>query len=147
MTKVFYLLQALIKDYPRDGRMGRAIRYVQKRWRQLTMFLKDVRIEMHNNAVERSFKSPILLRNASLFSASEEGERAWAIFFTLSETCRLNGVNFYRYLLWVMDEIARLGKGVDCKLLIPWNAPDHCFTAVDEEQPRPIDLPEDPQLI
>ena len=101
---------------------------------------------MHNNSVERSFKSPILLRNAALFSASEEGEKAWAIFFTLSETCRMNSVNFYRYLLWVMDEIARLGDDVDYALLLPWNAPDHYFTAVDEYQPRPTNLPEDPDL-
>lgn len=143
-ARIFAMLQSIIDDYPQDGRMGRAIRYVQKRRTQLTAFLEDGRVEMHNNNVERSFKSPILLRNASLFSASEEGEKAWAIFFTLSETCRLNGVNFYRYLLWVMDKIARMGDEVDYKLLLPWNAPDHCFTAVDEAQPRPIDLPEDP---
>jgi hypothetical protein len=35
---------------------------------------------MHDNTVERSFKSPILLRNASRFSASEKGEKACANF-------------------------------------------------------------------
>jgi len=146
MTRLLHMLKAIVDDYPGNGHMGRAINYVIRRWKQLTMFLTDGRIEMHNNSVERSFKNPILLRNAALFSASEEGEKAWAIYFTLSETCRMNGVNFYRYMLWVMDEIARLGDDVDYKLLLPWNAPDHCFTAVDEHQPRPINLPEEPSL-
>jgi len=146
LANFYRLIDGLHADYPQDGRMARAINYVKRRWDQLTMFLTDGHIEMHNNSVQRSFKSPILLRNAALFSASEEGEKAWAIIFTLSETCRLNGVNFYRYLLWVMNEIAQLGDNVDYALLLPWNAPDHCFTAVDEYQPPPINLPQDPYL-
>lgn len=126
-------LNSILPEFPADGYMGRAIRYVLRRWKQLTRFVDDGRIAMHNNSVERAFKSPTLLRNAALFSASAQGERAWAVCFTLSETCRMNGVNFYRYLLWVMEEAARLGDGVDYRVLLPWNAPDECRTAVDTD--------------
>lgn len=132
LQKIFHRLAAITGDYPRDTYMGRAIRYTLRRRGQLTKFLEDGRIEISNNAVERAFKSPILLRNASMFSASAQGEQAWAVCFTLSETCRLNGVNFYRYLLWVMDEVVRMGDKIDYRILLPWNAPDNCFTAVTD---------------
>jgi hypothetical protein len=32
-----------------------------------------------------------------------------------------------------MEEIARIGKKLNYKLLLTGNAPDHCFTAVDGE--------------
>lgn len=130
LEKLRHYLVRIAGDFPEDGHMGRAIRYTLRRWQQLTRFLDDGRIAMHNNSVERSFKNPILLRNAALFSASQKGERAWAVCFTLSETCRMNGLNFYRYLLWVMGEAARLRDGVDYRVLLPWNTPDTCRTAV-----------------
>ncbi|WBU63587.1 IS66 family transposase [Paracoccus aerodenitrificans] len=108
------------------GGMGKAISYALRRWTGLTRFLDDGRIELDNNNVERLFKAPIIARKNSLFIGSDLGERAWAILFSLIQTCLMNSVDPYRYLLWVLDEIARKKPRSEYAELLPWNAPESC---------------------
>lgn len=70
LDKLFHRFQSILNSYPERGNMGRAIRYTLRRRGQLSKFLDEGRIEISNNTVERAFKSPILLRNAPMFSAS-----------------------------------------------------------------------------
>lgn len=113
-------------QYLEKSDMGKAIRYVDKRWTGLTRFVEDGRIELDNNPVERQFKHTILLRNNVLFIGSEEGGEAWAILSSLAQTCKLNNVDFYRYLMWVFGRIIEDRVNVDPASLLPWYAPAHC---------------------
>jgi hypothetical protein len=42
--------------------LAEAIRYVLTRWKALSVYLDDGRLEMTNNAAERGMKAPILGR-------------------------------------------------------------------------------------
>lgn len=126
MAEIHRRLHEYRPHHLEKGGMGKAISYALRRWTGLSRFLDDGRVELDNNNVERLFKAPIIARKNSLFIGSDLGERAWAILFSLIQTCLLNSVDPYRYLLWVLDEVARKKPRSEYAELLPWNAPETC---------------------
>lgn len=82
---------------PNSG-LGKAIRYMQKRWSRLTLFLRQAAAPLDNNIVERTLKRAILHRKNSLFFKNENGAAVGDLFMSLIRTCELNGVNAFDYL-------------------------------------------------
>ncbi|MGY3387442.1 hypothetical protein ACVWW6_000033 [Bradyrhizobium sp. USDA 3311] len=56
----------------------------------LTLFIDDGRLELDNNAVERSIRPIALNRKNTLFAGSDGGAEHWAIIASLVETSKLN---------------------------------------------------------
>ncbi len=69
------------------------------------MFLRDGRVPMDNNAVERAMRPVIVGRKNWLFASSDQGGETAAVFFTLIETAKRHGLNVFDYL---SDVIRRL---------------------------------------
>ncbi|NJL30099.1 MAG: IS66 family transposase [Thermoanaerobaculia bacterium] len=78
--------------------LGKAVRYMLKRWQALTRFLDDARIPLDNNAAERSLRGPVVGRKVHYGSKSKRGTEVAAIFYTLFETAKLCGVEPVDYL-------------------------------------------------
>ena len=108
------------------GGMGRAIEYVLRRWDALKRFVDNGFIDLDTNPVERMFKPTILARKNVMFIGSDEGADAWAIHSSLAETCRLNNINFEKYLVWVFEEIIASKDAPEHASLLPWDAPIRC---------------------
>jgi len=83
---------------PNSG-LGQSINYMLERWEPLTQFLRIPRAPLDNNICERALKMAILHRKNSLGYKTIEGARVGDLFMSLIQTCRLNGVNAYQYLL------------------------------------------------
>ena len=83
-----------------------ALRYAISRWKALTRYVADGRLEMSNNAAERAMKPPVLGRKNYLFCGSDAGGQRAACFYTIIETCRMNDINPQAYLCDVLDRIA-----------------------------------------
>lgn len=77
---------------PGRSTLAEAIRYALSRWKGLTRFLNDGRIELDTNPVERAIRPVALGRKNHLFAGSDGGGDRWAIVCSLIETCKLNGV-------------------------------------------------------
>lgn len=75
-----------------ENKLADAIRYALSRWKGLTRFIDDGRVELDNNAVERSIRPITLNRKNALFAGSDGGAEHWAIIASLVETCKLNDV-------------------------------------------------------
>lgn len=90
------------------GKLAEAIRYALSRWEGLTRFIDDGRIELDNNAVERSIRPITLNRKNALFAGSDGGAEHWAIIASLVETCKLNDVDPLTYLT---DALTRIVTG------------------------------------
>ena len=104
----------------RKGELAIAIRYCLNRWNALTRFVDDGRLEMTNNAAERAIRPLTLGRRNWTFVGSDTGGDRAAVFFTIMQTCRLNGVNPEAYLADVITRIAdHSAKNIDD--LLPWN--------------------------
>jgi transposase len=66
--------------------MGKAIAYTLNRWNELTLFLKNGRIELSNNLIENSIRPFVLGRKNFLFCQSEESATALGSAYTILGT-------------------------------------------------------------
>jgi transposase len=102
-----------------NSRLGDAIRYMQKRWEKLTLFLRVPGAPLDNNICERSLKKVILHRKNALFFKTENGAQVGDVFMSLIHTAELNAVNAFHYL----TELLRHAKQVadNAEAWMPWN--------------------------
>src|SRR5215471_11918472 len=102
-----------------NSSLGQAFRYVLKHWEGLTRFLTVAGVPLDNNPAERALKRAVLLRKNALFYKNEHGAMVGEILLSLIETCRLNGVSAWKYLLGLMSERSAARANPDAYL--PWN--------------------------
>ena len=92
-------------QYGPKSKMGKAIRYAQNQWKELTVFLSDPCIALDNNVSENALRIIALGRKNFLFVGHEEGGQNLAILQTIVGTCKLNGVNPSAYIQDVLIKI------------------------------------------
>jgi hypothetical protein len=80
------------------SKLGKAITYMLKLWKGLTLFLDDPRIPLDNNAAERALRGVVVGRKNHYGSKSKRGTEVAAIFYTLFETAKLSGVDPCAYI-------------------------------------------------
>src|SRR5450756_1987872 len=97
------------KVEPNSG-LGEAIRYMLKRWEELTRFLSVPGAPLDNNVAERALKMAILHRRNSLSYKTLHGAKVGDTFMSLIHTCALNGVNPYDYLMSLDKHADQVGR-------------------------------------
>ena len=115
------------KTAPKSA-MGRAIHYLLEQWPYLIRYLEDGRLELSNNRAERSIKPFVMGRKNWLFANTPGGAQASSVIYSLIETAKENGLDPYRYLLWVLRSAPVLSQ-TDmewAEQLTPASAPDEC---------------------
>ena len=113
-------LTSLVGRVSAKSELARAIGYSLTRWRALTRYRDDGRIEIDNNAAERALRGVALGRGNYLFMGSDAGGERAAAIYSLVETAKLNGLDPQVYLREVLTRIAdhpinRIDE------LLPWN--------------------------
>jgi transposase len=113
-------LTSLVGRVSAKSDLARAIGYSLTRWRALTRYRDDGRIEIDNNAAERALRGVALGRGNYLFMGSDAGGERAASIYSLVETAKLNGLDPQAYLREVLTRIAdhpinRIDE------LLPWN--------------------------
>ena len=103
--------------------LGEALAYVSKCWDGLCVYLTDGRVEIDNNAVERSIRPIALNRKNALFAGHDAGAENWATTASLIETCKLNSVDPFAYLSATFTAIVNGHKQSGIDELLPWNYP------------------------
>ena len=101
-----------------------AIRYALTRWAALARYVDDGRIEIDNNAAERSIRDVALGRKNYLFAGSDAGGQRAAAIYSLLGTAKLNGINPQRYLRHVLERLPEHPSNRIDELL-PWNIGGH----------------------
>jgi transposase len=99
-------LQGSLKRISGKGPLAGAIRYALTRWNALLRYLADGRLEMSNNAAERSMRMPVLGRKNYLFCGSDAGGQRAACVYTIVESTKMSGINPHAYLTDVLSRIA-----------------------------------------
>ena len=85
------------KTEPNSG-LGKAITYLLRHWRPLTLFLRQAGAPLDNNVVERALKRAVLHRKNALFYRTLNGADVGDLFMSLIHTCELNGADPFDYL-------------------------------------------------
>ncbi len=113
-------LQELLPRVSAKSEIAQAIVYSLARWKALTRYVDDGRLEMDNNAAERALRGVSLGRKNFLFMGSDAGGERAAAFYSLVETAKLNGLDPEAYLREVFTRIAEHPINRIDELL-PWN--------------------------
>jgi transposase len=85
--------------------MGQAFHYALAQWTALTRYVDDGDADIDNNAMERRLRGIVIGRKNYLFMGSEAGGAWAAVAYSLIESCKLNGVEPYRYLKNVLRQV------------------------------------------
>ena len=85
--------------------LGEAVRYCLNQEKPLRAYLKDGRLRIDNNEVERGIRPLGIGRKNWLFAGSERGGRTAAVFLSLFGSCRNLSINPWLYLKDVLDRI------------------------------------------
>ena len=100
--------------------LAKAIGYTLPRWPALTRYVDNGCIEIDNNAAERSLRGVALGRKNWLFAGSHAGGTRAAMIYSLIGTAKLNGIEPYAYLRFVLERIADHPYN-QLDQLLPWN--------------------------
>lgn len=114
-----WLEKTYAKSAPRSA-LGRALLYTINRWRALQRYLDDGLVNIDNNPVENAIRGIALGRKNYLFCGSEGGGHRAALFYSLIETAKLNGVDPHAYLVHLLTQLPT-AKAKDLDALMPWN--------------------------
>lgn len=83
---------------PRGELMEKAVRYLDRFWKQIFRYLENGRYSIDNNIAERYIRPLAGERKNSLFFGSDKMARASAIYHTVISTCRMTGISALEYL-------------------------------------------------
>ena len=81
--------------------LGKAVNYALGQRKYLENYLLDGRLEISNNRAERSIKPFVIDRKNFLFANTPRGANASAVMFSIIETAKENGLNPFKYLVYV----------------------------------------------
>jgi transposase len=106
------------KTEPNSG-LGKAITYLLRHWRPLTLFLRQAGAPLDNNIVERALKRAVLHRKNALFYRTLNGAQVGDLFMSLIHTCQLCGANSFDYLTELQRHAQQLAASP--AEWMPWN--------------------------
>lgn len=127
-TRIVARLKVLLRKWRKDPSIlpkslfGTAVRYLLPEaprkaiWKRFTVFLKDGRVPLHNNAAENAIRPSVVGRKNWLFAGSVRGGDTAAAMYSLLLTCRALDVNPEEYL---NDVLSRLDQDTPATLT-PW---------------------------
>lgn len=85
-----------------------AVHYMLNEWKAIGNIFTRGDYHLDNNEIERLNRYVSLSRRNSLFFGSHAGAERGAVFYSLSCSCRLNGINFFEYITDVLNRSASL---------------------------------------
>jgi len=112
-------LDAKLPLTPPKGLLGKAIRYTLNNWKRLVRYLEDGRLRPDNNLAENAIRPFVVGRKNWLFAGSPKGAEASALFYSLIETAKANGLKPYQYLRYLFERLPMAETQEDYKKLLP----------------------------
>jgi hypothetical protein len=109
------------KTEPNSG-LGKAIQYLLRHWRPLTLFLRQAGAPLDNNIAERALKRAVLHRKNALFYRTLNGAQVGDLFMSLIHTCQLCSANSFDYLIELQRHARELAANP--AMWMPWNYRD-----------------------
>jgi transposase len=112
-------LETVLPKLSGKSDLAAAMRYALNRWDALIRYVHDGRIEIDNNAAERSIRGIALGRKNYLFAGSDAGGERAAAIYSLIETAKLNGLDPEA---WLRDILTRIADHPINRVaeLLPW---------------------------
>jgi transposase len=120
LEELYHYLVESSRALSKKSELAGAIRYALARWKALTRYRDDGRIEIDNSAAERALRAVALGRKNYLFAGADTGGERAANLYTLIGTAKLCGLDPQAYLQYVLTHIAQHPIN-QIESLLPWN--------------------------
>jgi len=103
------------------SKLGLGIAYMNKHWHKLIGYLDDGCFEIDNNSAENKIRPFAIGRKNWMFSGSPRGASAASLFYSLIATARAAGIEPYKYLNYLFQNIIYCNAEQDYIELLPFN--------------------------
>lgn len=104
--------------------MGKAITYSMNQWDALLRYSEDPILEIDNNLSERVLRMVCIGRKNYLFAGSEAGAKRAANIYSLVASCKLNGIDPFKYFRDVLSRVSsHPAEKIDELLPSNWKQP------------------------
>lgn len=100
--------------------LGQALHYLSSQWSKLKRYVEDGRYSIDNNVQENAIRPFCVGRRNWLFADTVEGANASANLYSLLQTCKVNGIDGYRYLRALFAALPNAKTVDDYAALLPW---------------------------
>jgi transposase len=100
-----WLLEQQSHDPVPGTPMAKAITYALNQWDRVRRFTEVATLDLDNNSIERAIRPITLFRKNSLFASNAHGGERAALYYSLVESCKLNGIDPFEYLHDVYDRL------------------------------------------
>lgn len=114
-----YLLDKYPKTPPKSP-LGKAMAYNIKLWDKLNVYIKHGEMEIDTNLVENIIRPFALGRRNWLFKGSPRGAEAGCILYSILLTCKLNNIEPYAYMKYILYKLPKIDD-TQHKDLLPYN--------------------------
>lgn len=93
-----------------EDNLGKAINYALERIDKFYELMKNGLLKLENNLAERCMRGHTLGRKNYLFCQNAESESRTCKVYTIIESCKLSGIDPYRYLNYIFSKPPKLGE-------------------------------------
>ncbi len=100
--------------------LGQALHYLASQWSKLKRYVEDGRYSIDNNVQENAIRPFCVGRRNWLFADTVAGAHASANLYSLLQTCKVNGIDGYRYLRALFVALPNAKTVDDYAALLPW---------------------------
>lgn len=114
-------LEVTLPKVPPQCLLGRALTYMSNQWPLLINYVDNGIVRMDNNLVENAIRPFAVGRKNWLFSVSPRGAESSALFYSLIETAKANGLEPYKYLKYLFEEYPKTKTPEEAFNLLPMN--------------------------
>ena len=107
-----------------NKKLLKALNYANNQRKELSIFIEDGRIPLTNNLAERTIRPFAVHRKNWLFADSVAGAKANAVMYSLIESAKINNLNIYKYMRYLLEELPQLEVPISIDTLrkyLPWS--------------------------
>lgn len=125
ILKQFYeWVSSTNEKYIVNKKLKEALTYATNQKKQLSAFINDARIPLTNSKCERAIRPFAVHRKNWLFADTTDGAKANAVYYSFIESAKLNNLNIYKYINYLLKELPQLEgeqKEENIEKYLPWS--------------------------
>jgi hypothetical protein len=107
VDKIFKIIHDVEPNTVPKGNFHDALCYFLNREDALKRYLDDGRFPIDNNVCERKAKNFAVIRKNIMFCFSQRGAKSLAVYYTLVESAKMNGLNPEEYLSYCLKRLSQ----------------------------------------
>ena len=125
ILKSFYdWVYSTSQKYITNKKLKEALTYAENQKENLSKFLEDGRIPLTNSKAERAIRPFAVHRKNWLFADTVAGAKANAIYYSLIESAKVNKLNIYKYINYLLEELSKIEEAKaekEIEKYLPWS--------------------------